>query len=295
VELLVAGVITAFVLGAVSMCLSQLSDAKTRSRMNLEAHLRADASLAVLRRNIVSVLRNADLFYTRVLLFDSATPTPLGHVDRDEILVFNTRLRPIRDLNFMGDGMEFETQFRIETDALGPVLWQRRDAVPDEYPRGGGTITPLVSGIVSLAMEVYDGDQWYQEWDSDYDGLPLAVRVTVIASGHREGQDVFDAPLATLRTVVPIDRVLPPLEETEPDLGLTEELPEEGGEVPAEGAPPIDFGPSTGGTGPTERGGGGGGSMGGPRGGGRRRPPGSGSRPGSRDRDDPTRQEEGGP
>jgi hypothetical protein len=204
---------TAFVLGAVSTCLSQLASAKTSSRMNLEAHLRADSALSALRDDIVCVLRDADLFHTRLLLFDGTTPTPLGRVDRDEILVFNTRLRPIRDLDFMGDGMEFETHFRIEDDALGPAMWRRRDAVPDEYPRGGGVATPLVAGVLSLAVEAYDGDLWHEQWDSDYDGLPLAVRVTVIASGHREGEDVFDAPLATLRTVVPIDRVVPPRDE----------------------------------------------------------------------------------
>jgi hypothetical protein len=230
VELLVAGVMTAFVLGAVSTCLSQLGNAKTSSRMNLEAHLRADAAMSALRGDIVSVLRDGDLFFTRLLLFDGSTKTALGHADRDEILVFNTRLRPIRDLDFMGDGTEFETQFRIEEDALGPALWRRRDAVPDEYPRGGGTATPLVAGVISLAIEVYDGDLWNQEWDSDYDGLPLAVRVTVIASGHRAGQDVFDAPLATLRTVIPIDRVLAPQQQEPVDeLALDEEAGGVGG------------------------------------------------------------------
>ncbi|MHC4083493.1 MAG: hypothetical protein ACYSU2_19445, partial [Planctomycetota bacterium] len=64
-EMLVAGVMAAFVLGAVSMCLSQLSDAKTSSRMSLEAYLRADAALSALQRNIVSILRDEDLFHTR--------------------------------------------------------------------------------------------------------------------------------------------------------------------------------------------------------------------------------------
>jgi hypothetical protein len=120
--MLVAGVMAAFVLGAVSMCLSQLSDAKTSSRMSLEAYLRADAALSALQRNIVSILRDEDLFHTRLLLHDGSTNTPLGHLDRDEILVFNTQLRPIRDLDFMGDGMQFETHFRIETDALRSVV-----------------------------------------------------------------------------------------------------------------------------------------------------------------------------
>jgi hypothetical protein len=137
--------------------------------------------------------------------------------------------------------MEFETQFRIETDALGPALWQRRDAVPDEYPRGGGVATPLVAGVVSLAAEAYDGELWYQDWDSDYHGLPLAVRITVVASGHREGQDVLDAPLATLRTVMSIDRVVPPETGAQPEVPTDTELPEaapdlaEPGEAPGVG------------------------------------------------------------
>jgi hypothetical protein len=232
--MMLAGVITAFLLGAVSMSLSQLSQSRTRSRMHLEAHLRADTALSALRRNIASVLRDEDLFWTRLLLTDGATSTPIGVADRDEILVFNTRLRPIRDLDFVGDGMEFETQFRIEEDALGPVLWQRRDAVPDEYPRGGGVATPLVPGVISLSMEAYDGDLWYQDWDSDIDGLPLAVRATVIATGQSDGEDILNAPLATLRTVIPIDRVRPPVEESEPELPLEGEQ-EEGGQTTSGG------------------------------------------------------------
>ncbi|MHC5007543.1 MAG: hypothetical protein ACYTGF_09330 [Planctomycetota bacterium] len=256
VELMVAGVMAAFVLGAVSLCLAQLSDAKTSSRMSLEAHLRADAALSALQRNIVSILRDGDLFFTRLLLFDGSTNTPLGHLDQDEILIFNTQLRAIRDLDFMGDGLEFETHFRIETDALGPVLWQRRDAVPDEYPRGGGVATPLAAGVVSLSIEAYDGDLWYDEWDSDYDGLPLAIRVTVVASGHHDEDDVYDAALATVRTVIAIDRVLPPAEEAEPDMPTEGDQPGTTGE----GAEDLD-GTGTGGTGAprgSQRGSGGG-------------------------------------
>jgi hypothetical protein len=232
VELMVAGVMAAFVLGAVSLCLAQLSDAKTSSRISLEAHLRADAALSALQRNIASILRDEDLFFTRLLLLDGSTNTPLGHLDQDEILIFNTQLRAIRDLDFMGDGMEFETHFRIETDSLGPALWQRRDAVPDEYPRGGGVATPLAAGVLALSIEAYDGDLWNDEWDSDYDGLPLAIRVTIVASGHHDEDDVYAAPLATVRTVIAIDRVLPPFEEEEPDMPTDGDLPETPGGDP---------------------------------------------------------------
>ncbi len=212
VELMVAALMTAFVLGAVSMSLSQLSRAKSGGREQLTAHLRADAALNTVRRDIVTVLRDQDLFWTRLLLTDHSISSPYGPLDRDEILVFNAQLRPIRDLDFIGDGAEFEAHLRIEENPDGIILWRRRDAVPDEYPRGGGVATPLISGVVSLGMEAYDGDLWYPSWDSDFDGLPLAIRVTVVASGCRDGQDPYASILATLRTVIPIDRVPPPIE-----------------------------------------------------------------------------------
>ncbi|MHC4415341.1 MAG: hypothetical protein ACYS0G_08665 [Planctomycetota bacterium] len=215
IELLVAGMILGFVWGAVSISLSQVSQAKRNSKKHLEAYLRADAALNVLRRDIASVLRSEDLFWTRLLLVDGGESSALGYLDRDEILLHNAQLRPIHDLDFIGEGMEYETQYRIETDALGPVLWRRRDAVPDEYSLGGGVATPLVEGVVALAVEAYDGDLWYSEWDSDMDGLPWAVRATVVASGFGPGDDIHTAPLAILRTVIPIDRPPLPFDELE--------------------------------------------------------------------------------
>jgi prepilin-type N-terminal cleavage/methylation domain-containing protein len=230
VELMVAALMTAFVMSAVTMCLAQLSRAKSGARQQLMAHLRADAALNLVRRDIVTVLRDQDLFWTRLLLSDHAVSTPAGTMDRDELVVFNTQMRPIRDLDFIGDGAEFESQLRIEEDTDGVVLWQRRDAAPDEYPLGGGVATPIVDGVLSLGMEAYDGELWYQSWDSDFDGLPLAVRVTVVASGCRDGRDPYAATMAILRTVIPIDRVPPPVEPpAEPD--------EQGADLDGDGVP----------------------------------------------------------
>lgn len=210
VELLVAGVITAFVLGSVSMSLSQLGRAKNTSKVRFDAFIRADSALNLLRKEIVSVTRSDDLFYSRLLLNNDSVKIGHEQFDRDEILVFNTRLHPLRNIDFGGEGFEYESQFRIADDDLGPMLWARHDHMPDEYPEGGGKATPEVEGIISLAMEAYDGYAWYDEWDSDNQGLPLAVRITVVSSGHRGPDDIYTAPRAVLRTIVSIDRVMSP-------------------------------------------------------------------------------------
>jgi len=227
VEVIVAGLVAALVLGSVSVSLGQIGRAKRISIRRCDAYLRADAALNQLRRDIASVMRADDLFFTRFLVTDNSLLTPLGDVDRDELLIFNTRLRPIHDLdNFSGEGIEYETQYRIAEDEYGPVLWQRRDAVPDKYPLGGGVATPLVEGLLGLQFEAYDGEQWFNEWDSDYDGLPHAVRITVTASGHRNEDDLYDdtTPIAILRTVVAIDRVIEPRDHAEYEEQLLREL-----------------------------------------------------------------------
>ncbi|MCZ6542997.1 MAG: hypothetical protein O6768_04970 [Planctomycetota bacterium] len=266
-ELLLAGLVTALVLGAVTISLSQFNQAKAGGKTRLQAYLRADTALNALRRDIASVLRDDDLFLTRLLVVDGSAQTGIGHVDRDEILLFNTRFRPIRNLDFIGEGMEYETQFRIEEDDGGAVLWQRRSAMPDEYPRGGGLAVPLVDGMVALAIEAYDGDLWYEQWDSDIDGLPLAIRVTVTAhSDRRNGDDLHTTPAAVLRTVIPIDRVLPPPSPLLDDSGEGADL-DQGQDATGEGvgSPGDDRG----------------GAPGGFRGGGRSRGGGDGAAPGS--------------
>ena len=213
VEVIVAGVITAFVLSSVSVSISHLGRAKSVSKTRFDAFHRADVALTAVRNDIVAIIRADDLFYTRLLLFDDNIRTGIDdpyEVERDEILIFNNRLREIHPSDYAGEGLEYETQYRVEEDETGPILWQRRDAVPEEYPRGGGMATPLVEGIIGLSIEVYDGDEWQEDWDSDEQGLPLAVRVMVTASGHRAGEDEYDAPITSLRTVIPIDRLLPP-------------------------------------------------------------------------------------
>ena len=210
IELIIAGVLTAFVLGGITTSISSLSKAKATSRQRLEAHLRADGALSAIRREVVSIIRNDDLFWTRFVLIDNVIDTPRGTMDRDELLIFNNRLKPVRSLEYNGEGTEYETQFRIQDDDIGPTLWRRRDPLPDKYPMGGGIAIPVTESLVGLKIEGYDGFEWHDEWDSDYEGLPLAVRITVTASGDYGLTDVYDAPLVTLRTIVSIDRILLP-------------------------------------------------------------------------------------
>ena len=212
VELLTAGIILALVMAAMGLSLGQVNKSRSIARERADAYLRADAALRMVRRELVSLLRQEDLYYTRLLIVDNGATMGDWTLERDEILLFNSRVQSTRSLDYNGDGTEFESAFRIEQDDDGPVLWHRRDAMPDKFPRGGGIASPSVDGLAGLSLEAWDGEQWMDVWDSDQDGLPQAIRVTVEATGAGPGRSMLDAPMAVLQTVVPVDRSRMPVE-----------------------------------------------------------------------------------
>jgi uncharacterized membrane protein YgcG len=253
IELMVAGMMTSIVLGGITTSLSQLGSAKSISRQRLEAFSRCDTALRTIRKEVISVLRRDDLFDTRILISDF-TDRYLGEdVDRDELLVFNGNIRANKEIDFNGEGLEYETQLRIENNDVSSALWKRRDAILDDNPVGGGMASPVANGIVSLQLEAFDGTSWFPQWDSDELGIPMAIRITVTSTGM-EFLEELDTSLVTLRTVVPLDRVVAPadlyqpVDETENEDGLG------GDAVDASGGAGEDGG-SSGGSGGSDSGG----------------------------------------
>jgi len=212
VELVIAIAVSAIVIVTVSSALSRISKTRDVARTRLEAVTRANAALDAIRRDLSAVVRDGDLYFTRILLRNAPTFSDYGAVDRDEILVYNNRLRPMRRDDYAGEGGEYESQYRIEEDRDASVLWMRRDSVPDEMGEGGGMAIPVVDGIVGLQIQAYDGESWYDDWDSDIFGLPWALRVTVVATGESPDNPARDRASSTvsLRTQIPIDRIVPP-------------------------------------------------------------------------------------
>lgn len=212
IELVVAIAVSAIVVVTVSSVLSRVSRGRDVARLRLEAVSRASAALESMRQDLAAVVRDEDLYYTRLLLRDGLSSTEYGTMERDEILIYSNRLRPIKRDAYQGEGGEYETQYRLIRDGDGDVLWLRRDPAPDDIGDGGGIALPIVDGIVGVSIEAYDGESWYPDWDSDSMGLPWALRITVTATGDAPSAEPSppNRALAVLRTQVAIDRIVPP-------------------------------------------------------------------------------------
>ena len=240
IELVVAGTVAALVLGAVTFSLSQLGRTRRIATERAEAFQRATTALERLRRDVAATIRSDDLFVTRFLLSTDEPGLRTGNNVRSDLLIFSESLRSIEPIEYQGEGREYETHFRIEDDDLGSALWCRRDPVPDRTPDGGGMAEPVADGVVGMLVEASaNGAAWRDEWDSDVDGIPERVRISVKAVGTPVGADPDrDATEVTLTTMVAIDRVVQPLPEEPP--------PDESGGTGA-GAPGTDGGLAGGG------------------------------------------------
>ncbi len=205
VELLVAIMVGAIVVSAASASLSNMLRAKRRSAERWTAMSRAQSTAERLASDVLVVVRHFDLGQTRLLIVDARD----GTRERDQILLLARSIEPVRGVDFVGEGPEFEVQHKVIDSELGGEFWRRRDPAFDEFLDAGGIAARLAQGAVSLSIEATDGTTWFGGWDSDRDGLPHAVRIVVVAGV--EGSSV----MATARRIVAIDRVeIPPADES---------------------------------------------------------------------------------
>ncbi len=202
-ELIVATVIGVLVAGAAATSLSQMIKARGASLSRQQAFSRADSVVSKVAQDVSSAVRSANLKYGLVRL----TPAGGGQQRRDELLVLFRSLRVVREGAVEGD--EFEAQYRIAPatvttqtgEELSDAFWRRVDPARDEYVDGGGVATPIAFGAVGLMFEAFNGEVWAEEWNSDSQGYPHAVRVTAIARSD-DGRTT-----STARRIIAIDRV----------------------------------------------------------------------------------------
>ncbi|MCK4871980.1 MAG: hypothetical protein KAS72_04565 [Phycisphaerales bacterium] len=184
IELIVAGIIAALLTGATTYTVSRAVEARTISRGRQQAHGRADAALARITREASAILRNREPSAVLVRVRDGDATDDMGRSwSDDELLLFARNLHPVRPDSDQAEGGDYESQFRIEREAGRPaVLWHRRDPVIDEIYDGGGVASPIAEHVVGLEFSVFDGAGWQDSWDSDNLGVPLGLRITVIAT-----------------------------------------------------------------------------------------------------------------
>lgn len=211
IELIVATIMIAILTVSLYSAVSATVRSRDRGQQRSDASTRARLAASLIAADVQNTLRADDLLETKVAIIRSGSATsPLR--GQDGLLLFTHQPETIRPNSGQLEGDECETQFRLEASAKAGqyTLWRRRQSVPDEYADAGGVAVALVDGITSLTFQAYNGSAWQDQWDSDNDGMPHALRITVVASDDDSKASV------TQRRTVAFDRVpIPPASEDE--------------------------------------------------------------------------------
>lgn len=207
-ELVVASLVGVLVATGTAAAISQMYRARNHSRSHQQAFQRADTAAARIALDISTSLRRSDPLQQCVRITNGGGPGS----ERDELLVLMTSMRPLRGADGEAEGQEYEVQYRVEPGVDGrEALWRRMDIGLDDYIDGGGIATPIAGGITALSFLATDqSGEWLEQWDSDSDGLPHAIKVTITAMAD-DGR-----ASATGVRIIAIDRVpLPPVTDAE--------------------------------------------------------------------------------
>jgi len=205
VELIVALLVGVIVAGATTASLTQFTRAKARASAHREAFARAHGAASRIAEDARQVSREHDLVFTVVRIADGRE----GEAERDSLLLWVRSMRPVRGRSDVPEGADAEVQYKVMpgTDpASPPALWRRADAPPDRNELAGGVAQLVVPGVIGLSIQAGDGSDWFDTWDSDLDGYPHALRITVSAVAG-DGSTT-----AVARRTVALDRTpLPPV------------------------------------------------------------------------------------
>lgn len=223
VELIAASVIVAMIGGATTLVIFRMGRTQ-RAAANQEAYSRADFAAELMARDVLTVNRDPNLTFARLSVRYGGQAQP--EAARDELTMLSVTGRRVRPNPSHNEGPVHEVQYRVGTGS-GPAvlsvsgvaetptaLLRREDPNPDEYLDAGGVVTPVVPGVVGVRIQAFDGTTWFDDWDTDSDGYPHAVRVTVTARS-----DDGSVTRVSRRTIA-VDRV--PLPVTPPSTEATE-------------------------------------------------------------------------
>ncbi|MBX9736079.1 MAG: GspJ family type II secretion system protein, partial [Phycisphaerales bacterium] len=221
VELIVASVIITLIAGATTLVIVRAVKTRASSAARQEAMSRAMTAVELVARDVRQLAREHEPVHVLFRLTPGgAAPSPTGVQpgDSDQVLMLVNSLRPVRAISDQPESPIHEVQYalRPEPDAAGLSLWKRADPLPDGLLDSGGVASPLIDGVTGLRIEAASDDGvWTTTWDSDTDGYPHAVRISVVATGGN-GNAVVSA---TARTVVALDRT--PLPKALPSAAAT--------------------------------------------------------------------------
>ena len=179
VELLVAVFVGAIVAGGTTAAISGFIRTKTRAEARAQAFARANAAAESIESDATEFARDINLQWARVQVTDAA----IGDADADTLQMFIRTIKPTRGGDDNPEGCDAEIGYKVANSPNGSwlALFRRCDPIVDRYPDAGGVVTLVADHIASVSITAADQQDWYTSWESDENGFPHGIQVTVTA------------------------------------------------------------------------------------------------------------------
>lgn len=174
VELLLASMMTAMILGSAFVSLSIVL--KAYKELGSKTNLAETARLILdrMRADLESAFLSPHSDITRFVGYDQIN----GDLPADSLTFISAINKPI---NTGGGSSDLaEIQYYIDVDESTPERWllRRMDYTPDTDPFSGGELALLGPRVTSLDFQYFDGMAWWPEWDSSSE-IPMAVNISL--------------------------------------------------------------------------------------------------------------------
>lgn len=174
IELMLAATITTVVIGGALVSVSAMLNAyKIRGSSGKHADT-ARFIFERMEKDLAAAFYSPHDANTRFVCQDLQN----NGIPADNLMFISTVNNPTET----GDGTSdiVEVQYYIDSDDGTPEKWlQRRyDPTPDMDPFTGGATALLGPSVISLDFQFYDGEMWWQQWDT-VEEIPILVSISI--------------------------------------------------------------------------------------------------------------------
>ncbi len=204
IEVLVAVAISAILILGVNTVLYNSFHLRDRAYESAASTTTQQYALKIMKRDLLNLIPP-----NGTLAGDFYGETNIGDVRESDRLTLYTTTGSISETEVWGEIQKVQYAL-MEVKEYGEeynyflvrAVTRNVSTTIEEIPE----VIPLLSNVVSLRFYYYDGESWTRSWDPEVQetSLPMAVRVEMILSPHRDGEQERNKNFITRELVVPI-------------------------------------------------------------------------------------------
>ena len=177
IELMVAGMIAALIIGAAWSITGQVASARQRLDLRSAHFAAADAALHAVESALRQTFRNPNPEASPAITFVGLDDVYDGR-PADRLRFWRVSDERVRDGYPESDVHEVEFYLEpIDDESPYPALLRRTDPTRNELPDEGGVVELIAENVIAMDLTYFDGEVWTDDWPDYLETWPQIVRL----------------------------------------------------------------------------------------------------------------------